>query len=76
MYTIEEKTNIFLCFQEQDLPIDLVNKIWNMFLDIRKDDIECPKAPKKEISTRTKNMMERWRHNGIWIRHVRNIQLE
>ena len=47
MYTIEEKTNIFLCFQEQDLPIDLVNKIWNMFLDIRKDDIECPKAPKK-----------------------------
>ena len=69
MYSMEEKTNFFLCFQKQNLPIDIINKIWNMYLKLKKEKQKCPDAPKK-ISTRTLKMMERWNHDGRSINPV------
>ena len=79
LYTQEEKTTIFLSLSENNIPIDIANVIWNNVMDDRKKEIENkpPSAPmKKGISERTQKMMDRWRRNGQWIRHVRNVQFE
>jgi hypothetical protein len=72
MYSMEEKTNFFLCFQQQKLPIDLINKIWIIHLELKKEKQKCPDAPKK-ISTRTLSMMERWNQDGRSINPVPRV---
>jgi hypothetical protein len=77
-YTIEEKLTVWLTLRTKGIPSELINMIWKKMLSEKTNDamLEPPSAPKKQISNRTRNMMERWHMNGIWERHVRNIQFE
>lgn len=77
-FTLEEKTTFWLSLLANNIPVDVIDKIWNELLEIRKREQEriVPLAPKKKISQRIINMMERWRKNGQWIRHVHKIKFE
>lgn len=70
--------SFFLSLQANGIPFDVISYIWKLKLkhDEEEKEKQCPSAPKKGISERTKAMMKRWEENGRWIRHVRNIQFE
>ena len=78
-YTIQDKTSVWLCLEQQGLTTDVIEKIWKTMLDEKEKDAynnTPPPAPKKKISERTTKMMNRWITNGIWERHKRNIQFD
>tara|TARA_Y100000389_G_C17050817_1_gene312663 strand:+ start:255 stop:524 length:270 start_codon:yes stop_codon:yes gene_type:complete len=77
-YTLQEKTHLWLSLLDNNIPAEIIDKIWNNLLEIRKREHEkiAPPAPKKQLSERTLKLMENWRRNGQWIRHVRKIKFE
>jgi hypothetical protein len=73
MYSSYEHKMAF-CASIDALPVELRQLIWeNLVQLVDNDDKKPPDAPKK-ISRRTLNMMERWRMNGLWTEHRRQIQ--
>jgi hypothetical protein len=78
-YTLEEKTTFWLSLQKNKMPNDIINVIWENVLEQKRLDVlntPPPTPQKKGIRKRTLKMMDRWRLNGQWERHVRNIQFE
>lgn len=67
-YTLEEKTNLWLSLSASGLPPDVINHIWSLYLQQKTDP--------PPISIKTQRMMDRWKRNGQFLKHVRNIQFE
>lgn len=71
-YTLEEKTNFWLCLSSKAIPPDIINYIWTIYL--QQKNSSQPVEPK--ISIKTQRMMSRWKRNGQFFKHIRNIQFE
>lgn len=79
MYTLDKKYACVLSLQKQDLPMDIIHVIWKKILELEeeeKNSVPPSIKNKHAISKKTRDMMTRWRRNGQWIKHCRNIQFE